>query len=182
MSSLKQVTSVVGPAQLSGSELSGLRQRLKGQARRWIGPRMRGQIGSSDLIQETFADVVTQLSGWLGRPRHELYRWMMKVMRYRLLRQAEMARQRPGLMELLADPAVEGEVVEGLIAAELRMVIDREVDRLGPLAGAIFQLYYVEGLTFSQIAERLDKTPAAVRAAHHRMLDRLQRKIARHVK
>lgn len=184
MSSLKPDSGILRSPQMTGSQWLGIRQRLKAQARRWMGRRVRGRLGSSDLIQETFAYSVGRLSEWLGKPKHEVYRWMIRVMKYRLLRQVAVMERRneQGLNTLLMEPSLEGQVVEVLISAELRKLIDREIERQGPLARDIFHLHYEQGLSFAEIARILHKSPAAVRGSHYRTLEKLKENMAKHVR
>ena len=184
MSSSEQIPALIKPSHLSDSELSSFRERLKTQARRWMGPRLRTRVQSSDLIQETFVYTISRLSQLLGRPRSEIYRWMVSVLKYRLLHHVAMMEKEPNqvLATLLQEPMVHIEVVDGMISAELRMLIDRELELLTPVSREIFQLHYVEGLKFCEIAIRLNKSQSAVRSVHHRLLEELQRKMAKHIK
>jgi RNA polymerase sigma-70 factor (ECF subfamily) len=184
MSSFEQIPALIKPSQLTDSDLSSFRERLKSQARRWMGPKLRTRVESSDLIQETFFFTISRLSQLLDRPKSEVYRWMVSVLKYRLLRHVSMMEKEPhhGLVCLLQEPMVQIDVVDGLISGELRMFIDREVQLLAPVSREIFQLHYVEGLKLCEIAGRLNKSQSAVRSVHHRLLEELQLKIAKHVK
>lgn len=184
MSSSRKGERLLDSTQLTGSAMVDIRRRLKLQARRWIGPKLRVHVASSDLIQETLAYTLERLSQLVGRPRHEVYRWMIRAMRYRLMRYVTMVERQPErvMAGLLTEPALEGAILEGLISAELRSLIETELKRLGPESIQLFQLYYVEELKFSEIAERQGKSPAAVRAAHYRLLIELRMKIEKHVR
>lgn len=184
MASSKKGPGLVDSTALTGSAIVDIRKRLKLQARRWIGPKLRGQVGSSDLIQETLAHTIERLSQLVGRPRHQVYRWMIRAMKYRLLRYVTLMERQPEtvMAGLLAEPAAEGAIVEGLIMAELKSLIESQLSRLGPEQSQLFQLHYVEGLKFSEIARRQGRSPSAVRAAHYRLLNDLRMKIEKHVR
>ena len=184
MSSFEQTPALIKPSQLTDSDLSSFRERLKSQARRWMGPKLRTRVQSSDLIQETFVYTISRLSKLLGRPKSEVYRWMVSVLKYRLLHHVAMMEKEPNqvLVSLLQEPMVHFEVVDTLISVELRMFIDREVELLAPVSREIFQLHYVEGLKFCEISVRLNKSQSAVRSVHHRVLEELQLKMAKHIK
>jgi RNA polymerase sigma factor (sigma-70 family) len=184
MSSFEQIPALIKPSQLTDSDLSSFRERLKSQARRWMGPKLRTRVQSSDLIQETFVYTISRLSKLLGRPKSEVYRWMVSVLKYRLLHHVAMMEKEPNqvLVSLLQEPMVHIEVVDALISVELRMFIDREVELLAPVSREIFQLHYVEGLKFCEIAGRLNKSQSSVRSVHHRLLEELQLKMAKHIK
>ena len=143
MSFSEQIPALIKPSKLSDSELSSFRERLKTQARRWMGPKLRTRVQSSDLIQETFVYTISRLSQLLGRPNSEIYRWMISVLKYRLLHHVAMMEKEPNqiLATLLQEPMVHIEVVDGMISAELRMLIDRELELLTPVSREIFQLH-----------------------------------------
>lgn len=187
MSSSMHDSHILKVSHLTGSELVGFRGRLKNQARRWLGPKLRTQVDSSDLIQDTLAFTISRLSQLLGRSKHEVYRWMVAVLKFRLLHYVEQMKQEPfqgqGFLGLMKQPVLtENEVVEECLSVELRMLIDQELARLSPGSREIFLLHYVEGLSFNEIALRMNKSPASVRSSHHRLLEDLQFKIAKHVR
>lgn len=70
---------------LTAVEINACRERLRYMARRWMSPKLRRQIDSSDLIQETLLITFSKLSQLLGRPKREIYTWMIVVLRNRLL-------------------------------------------------------------------------------------------------
>lgn len=186
MSTSQHDSHILKTSNLTGSELVSFRKRLRHQARRWLGPKLRTQVDSSDLIQDTLAFTISRLSQLLGRSKHEVYRWMVSVLRFRVLNYAAMMKQRPFHGQSFAgmvkqEWATESDVVEEFLSAELRLLIDQEVEKLSPVSREIFLLHYVEGLKFSEIALRLNKSPASVRSSHHRLLEDLQYKIAKHV-
>lgn len=166
---------------LTGDEINACRDKLRHMARRWMSPKLRNRVDSSDLIQETLLITLSKLSMWLGRPKHEVYRWMVSVLRNRLLYHArnEAMERRNMAHELLVLSQNNSDVLTAVLSAELRDVVNIELEKAEPLARQIFELHYYEGLGFNEIAILLNRTDSAVRSAHYRLLSAIRPRVER---
>lgn len=156
----------------TGSEMNDYRRQLKKNARRMMGDKVRTRIQSSDLIHETLVFAISRISTIIGKPKKQVYRWMVNVMRYRLLRHvSQMDLEKLYQQYRVVKPIeFEDQIGEDLINAELKVIIMERIGRMDKTFQAIFHLRYRKGLEFSEIAKRIGKTESAVRSVHGRGL------------
>lgn len=164
---------------LTGEEIYACREKLRYMARQWMSPSLRHRLDSSDLIQETLLITLSKFSTWLGRPKHEVYRWMVSVLRNRLLNHARCDARERGHVEMELPELVQNtnDVLAAVLSAELREVVDSELDKAETQARQIFELHYYEGLGFAEIANRLNRSESAVRSVHYRLLGTIRPRI-----
>ncbi|RWZ52205.1 RNA polymerase sigma factor [Halobacillus fulvus] len=67
-----------------------------------------------------------------------------------------------------AEPVCESDVEDLLEQKELERVMTERISSLPPKLGAVFQLYFYEGLKEKEIADRLSITQSAVKSRLHR--------------
>ena len=67
-------------------DLAGYEPALRDHARRLIGPRLRPILAPSDLMQETLLIAVRRLAEVSGRPSRLVLAWLLRTMRFRLMR------------------------------------------------------------------------------------------------
>lgn len=169
-------------AVLTGEDINACRERLRRMARRWMNPKLRRQIDSSDLIQETLLITLSKLSQLLGRSKREIFSWMVAVLRNRLLNHSKKIRHdsdetSEGILEKASDPF---DFLASLLSTELRTVVDQELEKSNSLDRKIFELHYYEGMSFEMIAKEVNRTKPAVRSIHYRLLKSLRPRIEKH--
>jgi RNA polymerase sigma-70 factor (ECF subfamily) len=113
---------------------------------------LRGKLGDAgvaeDVCQETFAAAIAQ-----GVPGEGAARWLFAVARNQAHKHL---RDRKPAAALIEAPAAEPGPVEALGEAERRARVRAAVAGLEPDLREAVQLRYAGGLTYPQIAERLE--------------------------
>ena len=140
----------------------------------WLCGWLRGKLGcvehAADLAQDTFIRVLTlRKAVELRQPRAYLSSVMIDMFRRRALEQAylETLATRPELVEVSPEAR--------LLIIETLMEIDRLLDGLGTRTREIFLMAQLDGLSYVEIARRLNVSLTtvkkhAVRALTHCLL------------
>jgi RNA polymerase sigma factor (sigma-70 family) len=152
------------------------RKDLKYKARRLIGPRMRERFDSSDLVQETLLITVSKISEVIGKPEKVVFKWMLGVMRNRLMHHARDIHNHASFNELKFDtPDTRcADQSAGLLGDELRCRVMACLNTMSTLDQQIFQMRYQEELPLDEICRRTGKTEASVRGHLFRTVVKLR--------
>ena len=125
--------------------------------------RLPVRAEAEDLAAETFAAAFTSLRTL--RPNTDPFPWLLGIARRKLIDRARKQKRQPALASLDdrddwpddgADPA------EKLLAAERRQAVWNLVDGLKSEQKEALLLQHLEGLSITQIAMVLGKSPAAI--------------------
>lgn len=124
----------------------------------WLYNWLRGRLGNAadaaDLAQDTFVRVLMAKSaGVIREPRHYL-QTIARGLVIDLYRRRSLERAYLEALALLPE-AVQPSLEEQALLLEALTEIDRMLDGLGQKTRQAFILSQLEGLTYSQIAERL---------------------------
>jgi RNA polymerase sigma-70 factor (ECF subfamily) len=161
-------------------------------ARTQLGRGLHGKVEPSDLVQEAFLEAHRDFGQFQGQTEGELLAWLRRVLATGLADQVRRFRgtRRRDLrleMRLAADIDRSSQALErGLVApgsspsarAERREDARRLADALERLPADyrdVLLLRHFQGLSFPEIARRLDKTLDAVKNVWLRGLGRLRR-------
>lgn len=160
------------------SDIVKIRRNLKKNASMMLGNEVRTRmcVNSSDLVQETLMVTVKNLAEMVGRPKSTVFRWMITVMRHRILNQARAGRIRKSgecKLALLPEESVT-DLLDHLINEELRCLVDEKIGGLDDLSQRIFELKYSKGLHHEEIATAVGLSKSAVRANLYRTLGYLK--------
>jgi RNA polymerase sigma-70 factor, ECF subfamily len=178
-----------GSREAIGAALEGCRGYLLGIAERELDADLRAKGGASDLVQDTFLEAQRDFAGFRGETEADLLAWLRRLLLNNLANFARSYRQTAkrqigreirlpagsessaGELRIAADgPSPSAEIRGGEDAAALQAAMTRLPDDYRE----VLTLRYVEGLTFDQIAERMGRSPAALRKLWSRAVDRLQ--------
>jgi RNA polymerase sigma-70 factor (ECF subfamily) len=180
-----------GSAEALGHLLEGCRAYLLLIANANLDADLRSKGGASDLVQQTFVEAQQDFSQFQGRTQRELLNWLGRILRhnladfrrrYRDRAARQVAREqplsdveRPGLRgKLVADtPAPEDKAAR----AEEAELLRRAVERLSNDHRQVIALRHEQGLSFHDIAQRMGRSPGAVRKLWFRAVERLRREI-----
>jgi RNA polymerase sigma-70 factor (ECF subfamily) len=174
-----------------GDLLELYRQYLALLARRQIGLRLQGKVDASDLVQETFLEAHRHFDRFRGSDEPQLVAWLRQILagkvanlvRHYFGTQGRDVRLEEELAADLDDSArqLDRDLVAPLTSPSLQAV-RREQTVL--LADALAQLpedyrdvlvlRHLEGLTFPEIAERMQRTQDSVEKLWLRGLTRLR--------
>ena len=175
-----------------GRLLELYRRYLALLARVQIGQRLQGKVDASDVVQETFLEAHRGFARFRGSSEGELLCWLRQILAARL---ADVLRRYLGTQG--RDVRLEREIAEdfdrssilldrGLIAPQSspsQQVARREqcvllANALGELPGdyrEVIVLRHIEGLTFSDVAQRMGRSLDSVEKLWMRALVRLRK-------
>jgi RNA polymerase sigma-70 factor (ECF subfamily) len=174
-----------------GQLLELYRNYLELLARLQISRRLRGKIDADDLVQETFLDAHTGFAQFRGSTEAELAGWLRQILTSNAISQARRyygtQRRDVGLERELAEELEQSSAVlhQGLIAPQSspsQQAAKREQAVL--LADALKQLpedyrdaiilRQLEGLSFPEVARRMERSLDSVKKLWMRSLTRLR--------
>jgi RNA polymerase sigma-70 factor (ECF subfamily) len=161
-------------------------------ARLQIGRRLQGKVDAADLVQETFMKAHRDFAGFRGTTEAELVNWLRQILAMNLagLVRRYLGTQRRDLRlerELVLEMDQSSRVLDqGLVAPDSspsRQAARREqavllADSLGKLPDhyrEVMILHHLEGLSLSQVAERMGRTADSVEKLWARAVIQLRR-------
>lgn len=175
-----------------GRLLEAYRNYLTLMARVQLGKSLRGKVDPSDVVQEAFLEAHRDFRQFRGETEAELLAWLRRVLATSLADQVRRHRgtQRRDLRlerQLAAALDRSSQALERGIAApdsspsaraerrEDALRLAEALERLPADYRDVLLLRHFQGLTFPEIARRLDKTLDAVKNVWLRGLSRLRR-------
>ncbi len=180
-----------GDAATLGRLLELYRRYLALLARVQIGQRLQGKVDASDLVQETFLEAHRNFGRFQGTSEAQLVGWLRQILAARL---ADLLRRYLGtqgrdvrLEREIEDAFAHSSVLldRGLVApqsspsqqAERREQAVLLAEALGQLPDdyrEVLVLRHLEGLTFPEVARRMERTLDSVEKLWMRALARLR--------
>jgi RNA polymerase sigma-70 factor (ECF subfamily) len=177
-----------------GQLLERYRSYLALLAQLQIGRRLQGKVDAADLVQETFLEAHRHFAGFQGTSEGELVSWLRQVLAARL---ANLVRHYMGTRrrdirlerELAAELDQSSRVLDHGLAArqsspsqraahrEQAVLLAEALERLPESYRDVLILRHLEGLTFPEVARRLDRTVDSVKGLWTRALDQLRRSL-----
>jgi RNA polymerase sigma-70 factor (ECF subfamily) len=163
-------------------------------ARLQIGKRLQGKVDPSDLVQETFLEAHRDFGQFRGHSEAEFVNWLRQILATNLanlVRHYYGTRRRDVRLEreLAIDLDQSSRVLDrGLVAAqstpsqqtarrEQAVLLADALARLPHDYREVIILRHLEGLTFPEVARRLDRTLDSVEKLWARGLARLRRSL-----
>jgi RNA polymerase sigma-70 factor (ECF subfamily) len=162
-------------------------------ARVHLDPRLRGRTDPSDVVQQTLLEAHAQAAGFRGRTRAEWLGWLRRALANNLrdaLRRNLAGRRDVGRERDLADAVHASSArLEGLLAdsgasppdeaerAERAVRLADALERLPEAQRDALVFQHWHGWTLRQIADHLNKSPAAVAGLLKRGLSGLRREL-----
>jgi RNA polymerase sigma-70 factor, ECF subfamily len=176
-----------GSSEALGRLLEMCGEKLLALVRLRMGPELRGQLESRDVLQETMLKAFQRLDQFEGRDRDALMGWLAVIAwneirdradHYRRLRRDQRLRVR---WESGFDPVgrqLHSEVSRIALRDELR-IVEAALERLGVDHREVILLRRFEELSFRQVAERLGRTEEAARKLYARAIAALTLEVRR---
>jgi RNA polymerase sigma-70 factor (ECF subfamily) len=163
-------------------------------ARTQIDLHLRAQVSASDLVQETFLDACRDFAQFRGSTEAEFVAWLRRILVHNLgrlvqrqvLAQKRSVRREVSLRQQLAALERSASRVDAALVSpwsspsdqaqrhELAAVLADQLARLPADSREVIVLRNLEGLSFEEVARRMDRSAGAVRALWLRALDRLR--------
>lgn len=180
-----------GDADALGRLLECFRNYLALLARLQIGRRLQGKVDAADVVQEAFLSAHQDWGMFAGRTERELVAWLRQILACKLgktvrtylgtgcrnvLRERDLAQELDrssrildqGLFHKQASPS------EQAAHREHGVLLADALSRLPEDYREVIILRHLEGLSFPEIAERLDRTLDSVKKLWLRGLNRLR--------
>ena len=160
-------------------------------ARVQIGRRLQGKVNASDVVQETFLKAHEHFADFRGESERELAAWLRRILSRRLtnLVHRHYGTQRRNVAlerQLVAELDKSSHVLDqGLVARqnspshqaarrEQAVQLANALDRLPAAYREVLILRHLEGLTFPEVAQRLNRSVGSVEKLWVRGLTRLR--------
>lgn len=141
--------------------------RLLAFIRARLSPRARRVAAPEDIVQETHLESTRKLDAFEYQGEASFYRWLVSIARFKLSEadRAGGAGKRAAAVPLAETPAArQTSPSGGAIRQERAARLHDALHALDSDRGEAVRLRYLEGLSVREAAERLDKSPAAVKA------------------
>ena len=141
---------------------------------------VRNAATAEDLVQETFLRVWNRAQGFDAQ-RGALGPWLLAVARYRAIDYLRSAggRDRNALeLEDVDHPSLFTEMESGLLASDSVRAVKVAMERLSPNQRQVIELAYFEGLTQTEMAERMGQPLGTVKTWVRTALKNLRDELA----
>jgi RNA polymerase sigma-70 factor (ECF subfamily) len=183
-----------GSADSLGALLELYRNYLRLLARTQIDLQLQGRLNPSDVVQETFLRAYRRFDRFHGHNEQELLAWLRRILVRVLARAVEnnlVAQKRDVRRELSLqtlqrrldrssmqfDKVLFSQIHSPSDHAQQRELVAVVADRLAALPAAyrdVIVLRNLEGLSFDEVAQRMNRSPGAVRVLWLRAIERFR--------
>ena len=184
-----------GDSATLGQLLESYHNYLRLLARIEIGRRLQGKVDASDVVQETFLEAHKHFSNFQGHAEGQFSLWLRTILaatlanivrRYlgtqardlRLERQLaeDLDQSTCALGKMLVDP--HSSPSEQVVRGEQSMLVAEAMARLPEDYQTVLVLRHLEGLTFPQVAERMQRSVDSVEKLWLRGLTKLKKEFS----
>lgn len=173
-----------GSADARGKLFECCRQYLLLVADRELDPGLRGKIGASDLVQQTFLDAERGFAEFRGHTESELLAWLRRILENRAgqaVRKYRLAAKRDVRSERSLSAGGEWQLAADVETPSRQVAAGEEADRLtlalSRLPGHyqdVIQLRNAERKSFEEIGAFMGRSPEAVRKLWVRAIEQLR--------
>jgi RNA polymerase sigma-70 factor (ECF subfamily) len=152
-----------------------VRARLQGALENWTRFQVGPALDVEEVLQDTLLRAYRSLDRFEWQDEDSFFRWLCGIAKRAL---AEAARQaRRAERSLAREPVQAGEPSPSAILRRRERFdrLEQALEDLGPDHREVILLCRIEGLTSAEVAERLNRSPAAVRQLLVRALRELKK-------
>jgi len=174
-----------------GEVLEAYSRYLTLLARVQIGRRLQGKVDPADVVQEVFLEVHRQFPNFRGETEAEFLAWMRKILAGQLalvMRKFLGTQARDVMLEQQLEAQVDrsSQMLDGALAAsistpsqrasrkEQALLLSQALDRLSEDYREVIILRHLEGLSFDEVAKRMDRSADSVQKLWVRALGKLR--------
>ena len=179
-----------GSSDALGALLDSCAPRLLALIRLRLGPRLRAELESRDVLQATLVKALTHFEGFAGADRVSLAAWLARIAENEIRDQADFhARQRrdAACRTSLDDESAVLRVTADVRSATSRIALDeglarleQALERLPPEQREVIVLRRLHELEFREIGERMGRSPDACRMLFARAMAALTMRMTAH--
>jgi len=137
---------------------------------------LRDRSEAEDLLQEVFLQVWRQ-AGSYSQERGSPEAWLLTITRSRAIDKLRSIRRRDRSFISMENPPeekYEGRTESGATQSETRLMVNSALDRLPEAQRRVLEMAYFDGLTQSEIADRLKEPLGTVKTRMRTALERLR--------
>jgi RNA polymerase sigma-70 factor (ECF subfamily) len=186
-----------GDAAGCGELLRRYHDRLRRMICVRLDPRLQGRFDPSDVLQETYLDVLSHLPDYLSEPKLPFFLWVRYLTGHRLgrIHRDHLGRQRRdparevslrcGGMPGASSAALAAQLLgkecrpsEAAVRAERTRRLQEALERMDPIDREVLSLRHFEHLTRAEAAQVLNLSEAAAAKRYLRALERLREVLA----
>ncbi len=146
---------------------AGLLDRIRGM----MGDHARAVLESSDVLQDTFTDIVQGISAFGPGDEERFLRWASSIAQNNL--RDQLRRRRMALLDSVSGCLDTNTPSRDASRRDLDDVVRRAIESMPADYGEVIELRDVQQLSFDVIAERMRRTANAVQILHTRAMTRL---------
>lgn len=151
--------------------LARYQPRVMSVVRKRLGPALRSQVESRDVMQDVMVDVLRSIQDFVPKSEGAFYRWISRVVENRLRSSARQQRRRVRVVAeeaLPEQPDPEPErALERLQREYEKDLLGRSIEALPPAQARVVRLRNYAGLSFRDIGDILECTEEAA-CGHYR--------------
>ena len=181
-----------GDGAILGRLLEQYRNYLRVLARIEIGRKLQGKVDASDLVQEVFLDAHRYFPQFRGTAEPQFVQWLREILAGTLANQvrryfgtqardlrlersivADLDRSSVALAGIAVDP--HSSPSEQVMRGEQSLQVAEALSHLPPDYQTVIVLRHLEGLTFPQISERMERSVDSVEKLWLRGLTQLRK-------
>jgi RNA polymerase sigma-70 factor (ECF subfamily) len=177
-----------GSSEALGRLLEAYRSYFWLVAKQQLGPDLRGKVGASDIVQETFLEAQRDFGQFRGQTEEAWLAWLRRLLRNNLLNVArrfrhtemravhrEVSADAPEVSSVLAREMIDPQPgpEELVLAQEEAALLDRALEQLPEHYRQVLLLYYREYQSFEAIGQALGRSAEAVRKLWARAVEQL---------
>ncbi len=183
-----------GSEKALGQLLESYSRYLTLLARVQIGRRLQGKVDPSDVVQETFLEAHRQIANFRGNSEGELVAWLRRILAGQIaltLRRFLGTKGRDLKLEreLAAQLDQSSEILDGGLVAsnstpsqhasrrEQALLLADALDRLPEDYREVIILRHLEGLSFAEVSQRMERSEDSVQKLWVRALANLRRSL-----
>lgn len=150
------------------------RERLANVVAARVGAHLRAQIDVDDVIQETFTRAFESIGRFRSQGEDSLHRWFATIAEHVILEVARERQRRPKF-QLYQDPSGSAATPSKLFRRNERFErLEQALNHLSPEHREVIVLSRIERLKIDRIAERMRRSPDAVKQLLSRALKSLK--------
>jgi len=182
---LKQITIArEGNAQQRAELLESFRNYLRVIAINKIGPETNGKLSVSDIVQETIIGAFDGLEGCRASSEAEFKAWLRQILvnelsnRYHYLRRQkrDIKNEVPVEANHGVAPEIDNPVVQ-ILQSERRQNLASAIESLNADQQLVIRLRHQDGLSFTEIGQKMARSSDAVRMLWNRAMGELAKKL-----
>jgi len=183
-----------GDAEALGRLLEPYRNYLLLLARLEVGRHLRAKIGASDMVQEAFLQAHRAFGDFRGSSEGQLLQWLRSILASRLskaIRHFWGTQRRDILLERelgkelgRSSGALDRAFVlsqtspsQRAVRRERAVLLADAIERLPEDYGEVIVLHHLQGLTFPEVAQAMDRSPGSVEKLWMRALAKLREEL-----